>query len=58
MTAIIAGIIRAVLPAVVAYFAGKGVDISGIATPEVTMAVATVVAAGWSVAAKVKKPTT
>ncbi len=56
MTAILAGILRAIVPAIVGYFAGKGVDISGLATPEVTAAVATVIAAGWSVAAKTKKP--
>jgi hypothetical protein len=48
----IAGVIRAVLAALAGYLAGKGVDITGLLTPEVTGALATVGVAIWSVFAK------
>jgi membrane protein DedA with SNARE-associated domain len=51
----IAGIIRAVLPALVAYAAGKGWDLTAISTTEYVDSLAAVVAgacAVWSVKAK------
>jgi hypothetical protein len=51
----IAGILRAVIPAAVAYAAGKGFDLSALATPEAIDSIAAVVVAGcavWSVTSK------
>lgn len=48
----IAGVIRAVLAALAGYLAGKGLDITGLLTPEVTGALATVGVAVWSVFSK------
>ena len=57
MNTTIAGVIRAVLAAVAGYLAGKGVDITGLLTPEVTGAMATVGVAVWSVFSKRSNPT-
>jgi membrane protein DedA with SNARE-associated domain len=54
-TTMIAGVLRALLAAAAGYLAGRGVDITGIASPEVTGALATVIVAVWSVFAK-KEP--
>ena len=51
----IGGIVRAVLSAVAGYLAGKGIDITGLATPEVTGAIGLVVASVWSIWAKKPK---
>jgi hypothetical protein len=51
----IAGIIRAVVPALVTYAAAKGFDISALATPEAIeslAAIAVAVCAVWSVTSK------
>ncbi len=53
-TSILAGILRAVVPAIIGYAAGKGIDLNWLVTPEVTAAIATIGAAIWSVAAKKK----
>lgn len=45
----IAGIVRAVLSALAGYAAGKGIDITGLLSPEVTSAIAVVGVAVWSV---------
>lgn len=57
MNTTIAGVIRAVLAALAGYLAGKGVDITGLLTPEVTGAMATVGVAVWSVFSKRSNPT-
>lgn len=51
----LAGILRALLTVAAGYLAGRGIDITGLATPEVTAAIITVAVAVWSVWAK--KPT-
>lgn len=56
MTPTIAGVIRAVLAAFAGYLAGKGVDITGLLSPEVTGAMATVGVAVWSVFSKKSTP--
>jgi membrane protein DedA with SNARE-associated domain len=53
-TTFIAGVIRAVLAALAGYLAGKGVDITGLLSPETTGAIATVGVAIWSVISKKK----
>ena len=56
MNQTIAGVIRAILAAVAGYLAGKGVDITGLLSPEVTGAMATVGVAVWSVFSKRATP--
>jgi flagellar motor component MotA len=51
-TAQLAGILRALLTAAAGYLAGKGIDITGLASPEVSAAIITVGVAVWSVFAK------
>lgn len=51
---IIAGILRAIVPAIVAYAAAKGFDLSALGTDAVIGGAAAVVAAVWSVASKKK----
>lgn len=53
----IAGLIRTALAALAGYAAGKGFDISGLATPEVSGAIAVVGVALWSAISKRSKPT-
>ena len=51
----LAGVIRAIAPAIVAYFAGKGVDVSGLLTPEAVNGIAglcLLLCSLWSVQAK------
>lgn len=48
----LAGILRAIITAAAGYLAGRGIDITGLATPEVTAAIVTVGVAVWSVWAK------
>lgn len=55
-SAIIGGFVRAIVPAVVGYFAGKGIDLSGFESPEATLAITTLVAVAWSALDKLKKP--
>ena len=57
MTAILAGIIRAILPAVAIALDKYGIDVSGLGSPEASLALATVISVVWSIVAKVKKPT-
>ena len=57
-TAILAGIIRAVLPGVALIANKYGYDISGFNSPEASLALATVISVVWSIFAKVKKPAT
>jgi hypothetical protein len=54
-TATIAGIIRAILAAAAGYLAGKGIDITGLLTPEATSALALLGVTLWSIFAK-KQP--
>jgi hypothetical protein len=51
---IIAGILRAVVPAVIAYAAAKGFDLSSFGSEAVIGGVAAIAAAIWSVASKKK----
>lgn len=51
-TSTIAGIVRAVLAALAGYLAGKGIDITGLLSPEVTSAIGVTVVAVWSVFSK------
>ena len=55
-SASIGGILRAILAALAGYLAGKGIDISGIASPEVTSALGVVIVSVWSVFSKKKEP--
>ena len=48
----IAGIVRAIIAALAGFLAGKGIDITGLASPEVTGAIGLVIASVWSVLAK------
>lgn len=50
----IGGIVRAVIGVLAGYLAGKGIDITGLASPEVTGAIGLVVTSVWSVMAKKK----
>lgn len=43
------GIIRAVIPALFAFLAAKGIGVSDATVAEITTAVVTLVAAAWSV---------
>ncbi len=54
--AIISGILRAIVPAIVAYAAAKGFDISQFGSEAVIGGVTAIAAAIWSVSSK--KPTT
>jgi hypothetical protein len=51
----IAGVVRAVAPAAIAYAAGRGIDISWLTNPDVMAALAAIGCALWSVQAK-RKP--
>lgn len=51
-SALLAGILRALLTAAAGYAAGKGIDITGLLTPEVTLALSTSAVAIWSIFAK------
>jgi hypothetical protein len=48
----IAGVLRALIPAAVAYAAGKGIDLSFLAQPEIVAALATLLCVGSSIRAK------
>lgn len=48
-TSVLGGIIRAILTAAAGYLAGRGIDITGLLSPEVTLAISTVGVAVWSV---------
>lgn len=52
--AIIAGILRAIVPAIVAYAAAKGFDLSSFGSEAVIGGVAAIAAAIWSVTSKKK----
>jgi hypothetical protein len=54
-TAILAGVIRGILPAAAVALNKYGIDISGFDSPEASLALATVVTVVWSIVAKVKK---
>jgi hypothetical protein len=54
---IIAGILRAIVPAIIAYAAAKGWDLSSLGTDAALGGLAALIAAAWSVQAK-KKPAT
>lgn len=56
MTSILAGIIRAILPAIAIVLNKYGIDISGLGSTEASVALATVISVVWSIFAKVKKP--
>lgn len=58
MTSILAGIIRAVLPAAAVIAEKYGVDLTGLDSPEASLALATTISIAWSIFAKVKKPAT
>jgi len=45
---VVAGILQALLPSILAYAVGKGL-LPADAVPEVTAAVVTIVCAGWSI---------
>lgn len=51
-TATIAGILRAIIAAFAGYAAGKGIDISGLNSPEFINGLLIVGTAVWSVASK------
>lgn len=53
---IIGGLVRALLAVVAGYLGGRGIDITGLNTPEVTTALGLVIAAVWSIFAKRGKP--
>ena len=46
---VVYGVLRAVVPSIVAYAIGKGLLPADTSAPEITAAVVTLVAAGWSV---------
>lgn len=48
----LAGIVRTVLACSAGYLAGKGIDITGLTSPEATAAIGTVIVALWSVWSK------
>lgn len=52
--AVIAGVLRAIVPALVAYGAAKGWDLSALGTDTALAGIAAIVAAVWSVASKKK----
>jgi hypothetical protein len=57
-TSTVSGVLRALIAAASGYAAGKGFDITGLGTPEVTAALGTVIVAIWSVFSKrTPKPT-
>ena len=53
----LAGILRTLLACASGYLAGKGIDITGLLTPDATAALGTVIVAVWSVWAKKTPPT-
>lgn len=53
---IIAGILRAIIPAAIAYAAAKGWDLSALGSDAVLGGIAAIVAAVWSVKSKKAKP--
>lgn len=48
----ITGILRAIIPAAIAYAAGKGVDLSWLTNPDVVAGLAALGCAAWSVQSK------
>lgn len=54
----IAGIVRTVLACASGYLAGKGVDITGLLSPDATAAIGTVIVAVWSIWSKKSSPAT
>lgn len=48
----ITGILRAIIPAAIAYAAGRGIDLSWLMNPDVLAGLATIAAAAWSVQTK------
>lgn len=53
----IAGILRTLLACAAGYLGGKGIDITGLMSPESTAALSTVIVGVWSVWAKRTPPT-
>jgi membrane protein DedA with SNARE-associated domain len=51
----IGGIVRALLAGLAGYLGGKGIDITGLLSPEVTTAAGVVIASIWSIWAKKPK---
>lgn len=49
---VIGGIVRAILAGLAGYLGGKGIDITGLLSPEVTSAIGIVIASLWSIWAK------
>lgn len=54
----IAGIVRTLLACASGYLAGKGVDITGLLSPDATAAIGTVIVAVWSIWSKKSAPAT
>tara|TARA_R110000868_G_scaffold193496_1_gene438471 strand:+ start:715 stop:900 length:186 start_codon:yes stop_codon:yes gene_type:complete len=52
----IAGILRTLLACAAGYLGGKGIDITGLMSPESTAAIGTVIVALWSVWSKKTPP--
>jgi membrane protein DedA with SNARE-associated domain len=52
----IAGILRTLLACAAGYLGGKGIDITGLMSPESTAAIGTVIVAVWSVWSKKSAP--
>jgi len=52
----IAGIVRTLLACAAGYLAGKGIDITGLMSPETTAAIGTVIVAIWSIWSKKTPP--
>lgn len=53
----ITGILRAIIPAVMAYAAGKGIDLSWLMNPDVIAGLAAIGCAAWSVQSKRQRKT-
>jgi hypothetical protein len=54
----IAGIFRTILACASGYLAGRGVDITGLLSPDATAAIGTLIVAVWSVWSKKSAPAT
>ena len=52
----IAGILRTLLACAAGYLGGRGIDITGLLTPEATAALGTVIVAVWSIWSKKTTP--
>lgn len=52
----LAGIVRTLLACASGYLAGKGIDITGLLSPESTAAIATLIVAAWSIYSKKTPP--